>query len=106
MLGLQTLEIDASELLKGMSSGDDISDGGFSPLTEGLNLIANPGIIYAPAAEVNTDSDAILTGEIIASCPDHNVTNIDSRLLVADDGTFYKYNGTKLQYPNEASVLG
>jgi len=57
MKGSQSLIIDIQEILKGMSSSDDISDGGFSPLTEGLNLVGNPGAIYAPAALVDADSD-------------------------------------------------
>ena len=104
MKGSQSLIIDIQEILKGMSSSDDISDGGFSPLTEGLNLVGNPGAIYAPAALVDADSDVILTGGIIASVPDHNLADVDARLLVADNGTFYKYNGTKLQYPDEAAA--
>lgn len=104
MIGSKQIVIDASEFLKGMSSGSEISDGGLSTETEAVNLIAQPGVLYAPAAEVNGDSDTILSDEIIASVPDHNVSDIDSRLCVAENGTFYKYNGTKLQHPNEASA--
>src|SRR3990167_392122 len=103
MVGQNQLIIDWRTWLKGMSSGSEIDDGGFSPEGDGVNLIGKPGVLYAPAAEVDADTDPILTGVIIASAPDHNVTAIDQRLLVADNGTFYKYNGTKLQYPNETS---
>lgn len=104
MIGSKQLVLDWQTWLRGMSSGSEIADGGFSDETEAVNLIADPGVVYAPPSNVDGDSDVILTGNIVASIPDHNVADIDSRLLVADDGTFYKYNGTKLQYPNEASA--
>ena len=72
MLGLRHIEIDASNFLRGMSSGGDISDGGFSPDTEAVNPIIEPGVLFAPAAAADADSDNRLstTIEIIASAPD------------------------------------
>src|SRR3990167_10868979 len=102
MLGTRHIEIDASNFLRGMSSGGDISDGGFSPDTEAINPIIEPGVIYAPAIAVDTDTDDRLstTIEIIASAPDMANLGVDQRLLVGADsddfGTFYRYDGTKI----------
>lgn len=102
MIGSKQIAIDASDFLRGMSSGSEVADGGFSDETEAVNLIADPGVLYAPAAEVDSDTDTRLStnGEIIASIPDHNAVGVDARLLVArdgtEDGTFYRYNGTKI----------
>lgn len=102
MLGSRQLVIDASDFLRGMSSGGDISDGGFSPDMEAINPIVEPGVIYAPAAAVDSDTDDRLstTVEIIASSPDMANLAADDRLLVGanstDDGTFYRYDGTKI----------
>ena len=95
-LGSQQLVLDAAEFLKGMSSGPEISDGGFSTQTEALNLIAEPGVLYAPAQAANIDTDPVLTDEIIASSPDHAITSVFNRLLVAENGTKFSYNGTKV----------
>src|SRR3990167_5587824 len=102
MLAKQQLVIDASEFLKGMSSGPEINDGGFSTQTEAVNPIVEPGVIYAPAAAVDSDTDDRLstTIEIIASSPDMANLGVDDRLLVGVDsddfGTFYRYDGTKI----------
>jgi hypothetical protein len=96
MIGKHTLEIGAADFIKGVSSGADINDGGFSNETDNVNLTANPGVLYAPAASVNSDTDSRLTGNIIASSPDMNVTSPTNRLLVTDDGKAYRYNGTKI----------
>ena len=102
MLGRQQLVIDLSEFVKGMSSAPYISDGGFSPDTEAVNLITQPGVVYAPAIAVDTDTDDRLstTIEIIASSPDMANLSVDNRLLIGangtDDGTFYRYDGTKI----------
>lgn len=96
MIGQQQLVLDWRTWLKGMSSSSEIDDGGFSPETEGVNLTAKPGAIYAPAALVDSDTDTRLTGELVASCPDHNVSSISQRLLAADDDKYYLYNGTKI----------
>lgn len=96
MIGAQQLTIDANDFLKGMSSSPNVTDGGFSNETDSVNLSSNPGIIYAPAAMVNADVDARLTGGIIASCPDMANIGADARLLVGSNDTFYRYDGTKI----------
>lgn len=103
MIGRHQIVISGQELAsKGMSSGQDISDGAFSPETEAVNFLAQPGVIYAPAAEANADIGGELAGvgEIIATSPDHNVFAGDPRLLVSakgnGDGSFHRYDGTSI----------
>ncbi len=96
MIGKHQLVIDASEWTRGMSSGPNVSDGGFSPETDGVNLATSPGAIYASAQAVDSDTDTRLTGNIIASSPDMALVGVDNRLLVADNDTYYRYNGTKI----------
>ena len=97
MQGGQQLVINALDIIsRGMSSGAEIADGAFSPETKAINPLRVPGSIQAPAALVNGDSDSILTGEIIATSPDMASYLGTDYLVVADNGTFYRYNGTKL----------
>jgi hypothetical protein len=97
MIGKQTLIIDMQELAsRGMSSGANIADGAFSNETDAVNITAVPGVLYAPAIAVDSDTDVRLTGNPIASCPDMNTVGATNRLVVTDDGKAYRYNGTKL----------
>lgn len=112
MIGSQQLIIDWKNFTAGMSTSDDIQDGGFSPKVtvssaeQGqVNLISKPGVLYGSGTATDADpTTSILDAEIIAGTQDHNTSDIDSGLFVADNGTFYKYNGTRTQYPNEASA--
>src|SRR3990167_3250813 len=102
MLAKQQLVLDQSDFLRGMSSAPHIADGGFGPDSEAVNPILHPGVLYAPAAAVDSDTDDRLstTIEIIASSPDMANLGVDDRLLVGVDsddfGTFYRYDGTKI----------
>lgn len=104
MIGSKYFEISGLDLVaRGMSSGAYMNDGAFSPETGAVNLLAQPGVIYAPTAIVDSDTDTRLSsqGEIIASAPDHAASSGNERLLVAahktsQDGTFYRYDGTKI----------
>ncbi len=96
MIGKKELIITAEDFVKGMSTSPDISDGGFSNETDNVNLTFSPGLIYAPAAGVDSDTDTRLTGNIIASSPDMELIAANNRLLVGDNDTYYKYNGTKI----------
>ncbi len=59
------LTIDAKTFLKGMSISDELSDGGFSPLSKGINLFAKPGLILPGPAPVD-QSSAVDVGGIFA----------------------------------------
>ena len=103
MIGSQQIILDASDWIRGMSSGPEVSDGGFSTQTEAVNLIAEPGVIYAPNTTTDIDTDAVLNtdAEIIATCPDAEAGSPNNRLVMAADddseeAEFLRYNGTKL----------
>lgn len=96
MIGKHQLIFDQKDWLRGMSSSTDVSDGGFSTATRAVNLTKEPGIVYGPAARVNSDTDTTLTDEIIASAPDHQTVSPRDRLVVCENGTYLSYNGTKL----------
>lgn len=89
--GRKIIVWDESEIIKGVSSSDDLADGGFSTNTDSINPIAVPGVIYQPAAA--TDKSTNVTGEIIASCEDPLINGAD-RVFVDDEGHFYTWNGT------------
>lgn len=67
-LGKKIIEYNYVDIVKGMSSSDEISDAGFAPSTDGANLVAVPGVMYNPP--VPTDASAGMVGEMIASCED------------------------------------
>src|SRR3990167_7097663 len=105
MIGAKTLEINATDIaLRGMSTSPFVADGAFAPniglLDSQFNPQAQPGVIYGVAAEVNGDGSAVLTDEIIASCPDHQAVGTDARLVVTKESTgswkYYRYSGTAL----------
>ncbi len=81
MIGKHTFEIGAADFIKGMSIGADIADGGFSPETDAVNLIKNPGVLYAPADVTNKSTN--LSGEALAWCPT-TVTAKNGYILAAD----------------------
>lgn len=83
MIGSKQLIIDASDFIKGMSTSDDISDGGFSNLTTAVNLTAVPGVLYAPATTVNKSTGMV--GNVMDSASD--ITGTNSRMLVSVSGT-------------------
>lgn len=90
MLGKKLFEWTDTDIIRGMSSSDNVSDGGFSPLTDHMNPIAVPGTAYAPAAP--TDNSTNLSGTMIASCEDPSGSY--GRLFVSSDpssqdGRFY-----------------
>lgn len=91
-LGKKIFEIDFTHFVKGMSTSDDISDGGFSPNTDAVNLIADPGILYEPGQP--TDKSTNVVGSIIASSEDPAGTL--TRVFVDDEGHYYTWNATTM----------
>lgn len=107
MIGKNFISIDVQEIaVKGMSSSADISDGAFSPETDAVNLTYNPGVMYASASGVDSDTDTRLTGGVIAISPDMNVISSTNTLQVTDDGKAYRYDGTKLTATGVALTAG
>lgn len=76
-----------------MSTSDDLADAGFSPSTDQVNLLTQPGVINAP--EQSTDVSTNLTASLIASCEDP--TGSYDRLALSSsppDGQFYSYTSS------------
>ena len=93
MIGAKTIDFSAKDFIRGMSSTDFIEDGGFSPLTQGVNLTLAQGLIYAPADY--TDASTNVTGSVIASCEDPLTSGAD-RVFLDNEGTYYSFNGTTM----------
>ncbi len=97
MIGSKSFEIDASDFIKGMSSSNFISDGGFSNRGYGVNITSIPGLLYAAAQPV--DQTDQLIGTLRASCEDPRVFTSGTkyqRVFAASDGTYYGFDGTTM----------
>lgn len=70
MIGKQVIEITANDLLDGMTSSPETTDGGFSPETNAVNILSSGkiGVLYQTPAV--TDSSTNLNGYIIATTTD------------------------------------
>lgn len=101
-LGKKIIVWDGSEIVKGASTSEDISDGGFSPNTDAVNLINSPGVIHLP--NFPTDASTNLVDTIVASCSNgtSNVsTGTANRFFLAVDlsstnATYYYWDGSTL----------
>ncbi len=95
MVGKQVLTISAADFAKGSSSSDYAQDGGFSPLSSGLNLNIKQGVVYSTPAP--TDASANVAGVFIASCP-NNGAGISSnrRNFLDSSANFYSLSGTTI----------
>ena len=99
MIGAQQIEIGQADWIKGMSSSADITDGGFSNETDGVNLTKIPGGVYPSAQQIDTSTN--LTGNLIASAGTNNqIAGSADRYFISRSGstgaTFYRWNGTAL----------
>ena len=57
MTGQKTFDIDWTDWLKGMTTTDEVEDGGFSQSTKSVNLLAEPGVINYSAALVDKSTN-------------------------------------------------
>lgn len=89
-LGKKIFQIDYENYAKGMSTSDDIPDGGFSPSTDAINLIAEAGVMYQPAQP--TDRSTNVVGSVIASSEDPQLVSPADRVFVDDEGHYYTWN--------------
>ena len=103
MIGKHTITLGAEDFIRGMSTSPDIRDGGFSDESDAVNPKVRPGLLYGPADTVDSDTDSVLNtnAEIIASCPDAQLSSPNERLCIAHDrdngdGELIRFNGTKL----------
>ena len=95
MIGKNPLTFDVNDFIKGMSTSDNLPDGGFSPNSTGVNLAVSPGVVYGPAATVTITTAP--TNKIIAAAPDpvYLGTPSGSRYKFLDeDGAFYSFDST------------
>lgn len=98
MIPKHFLELNAQDFIRGAATSKYTADGGFSPETYGVNLIAVPGVLHTPTAVVNSDPDGRITTNkgLIASSNDDDVFGGYEKKMVSNDGKFYRYNGTKI----------
>jgi len=97
MIGKDYIEIGTEELMAGMASSDFTQDGGFSNLSEGVNLTKVPGLMYFSAEK--SDQTDELTGILRASCEDPRIFSaggVYQRVFVDSGGAYYGWNGTLL----------
>lgn len=93
-IGSQQITFDATQFIQGMASSDYTPDGGIGASSYGINPKVVPGVIYATASEV--DVSANLSGALIASCEDSQVSSGANRLFVDNAGNYYSYDGASM----------
>lgn len=90
-LGKKIIEWNYVDQVKGMSTSGQIADAGFSPVTDGMNLSTNPGVMFNPPAQI--DASAGVTGAMIASCEDptgnYDRLYTSSTTIAGGDGRFF-----------------
>jgi hypothetical protein len=85
--GLRSLVINAAELFRGMSTTDELNDGGFSPKSKGINLFASPGLILPGPAPADQTS-AVSTKGIFAWSTHHTNVNPGIGRAISADNSF------------------
>lgn len=85
MTGKLEKVIDASEFVKGISSGGDISDGGFRPNVGSFNLTYNVGVINGVPDLV--DKSANMSGEAIGHCVSDGTGAYPNGFILTNNGT-------------------
>lgn len=93
-LGKKIIEWGPEDMMRGVSTSDEMSDGGFSPRTDQVQLINEAGVCYFPAPP--TDKSTNATGDMIASAEDQSGSY--ARLFVSadasQDGQFYSIDSS------------
>ena len=90
---MATINITPADIIRGESSADYLTDGGFSPSSYNLNLTLKRG--HVSFAEPPTDrGGATLTGNIVASDFDRRLAVLNvGNYFVDDEGAFYTLDG-------------
>lgn len=87
------LTIDARDWFRGISTSDELADGGFSPLSKGINLFAMAGLLLPGPAPLDVGTSSLTTKGVFAWSTHHtNVSPGIGRALGAnssDDGKFF-----------------
>ncbi len=93
MIGSKSFDIGAKEFIGGMTSSDNLFDGGFSSRSTGVNLLVTPGVLsFAPAP---VDASTNLAGALLASCEDAALLGEEKLFLSRSsngDGKYYTYS--------------
>lgn len=98
-IGQKQIEITPEELVMGMTTGNNLSDGGFSDQSYGINTEVEPGVLSFVTTPTEPSTSPV--GHIIASTPnDTTKTAVDKYFLGHDDssgdGTYYEWNGSAI----------
>lgn len=98
MIGSKSFDIGAEEFIAGMTSNDNLNDGGFSNRSTGINLTVSPGVLSFASTPV--DASTNLAGALLASCEDASLLGEDKLFLSRSsngNGKYYTYSaGTGL----------
>lgn len=104
MIGSKQFTIDATDFVKGMTTSSNIRDGGFSNETVGVNLIADPGVIYGGNTMINRTSN-LINGNVIMACGDATYLGAQ-KFFGTDTGYFYSMDGTYTVTARQSAVTG
>jgi hypothetical protein len=64
----QSYQLDSDQFIKGITTSSNMLDGGLSPESDSINLVVNPGVVYATASPVTISSS--INGRVVSSCSD------------------------------------
>jgi len=92
-------DIDGSVFIRGMTTGNNLLDGGFSNQSHGINLEVEPGVLSFTVSPTSASTN--LTGNMLSYTPnDTTLSGQDMFFLARDsatqDGSYYHWNGTTL----------
>lgn len=89
-VGKQSITIDSDELAKGLTTSSNLTDGGFSPESDAVNLVSNPGVLYPPNGATTIGT---LDGNVTAISYDTQSINSGiykvDKYLMTDNGSIY-----------------
>lgn len=104
MIGSKQFTIDAADLVKGMSTGANVADGGFSNETIGINPIASPGAYYGMPTIFDRSTN-LVNGNIIMTSGDATFTGAQ-KFLGTDTGYFYSVDASYIPTQRQSAVAG
>lgn len=90
------LTIDARDFFRGISTSNELGDGGFSPDSKGVNLFASPGLLLPGQAPVDAAGAAAATKGIFGWCPQSSNSDVAFGIGAnnTDDGKLYTVGPT------------
>lgn len=100
---MSIINITPQDIIRGESSAEYLTDGGFSPNSYGLNLRKKLGQIFFTAQPTDRGG-ATLTGKIVATANDQNLLGNDKYFL-DEENNFYTLNGSTFT-KQQADVIG